>query len=71
MPKKIYAVARGRTVGLFTTWAKAQDSVSRFPGAVYKSFKTLCLACDFLKHHGVEFKLPDGQQTLNLARLRL
>ena len=71
MPKKIYAVARGRTVGLFTTWADALDSVSGFRGAVYKSFVCLGLACEFLKLYDVDYVLPNGQQTLNLAKLRL
>jgi ribonuclease HI len=35
-----YAVATGRTTGIFTTWPEAKAQVERFPGAVYKSFKT-------------------------------
>ena len=64
MPKKYYAVARGRTVGLFTIWTEAQDSVSGYTGAICKAFGCLGLACEFLQLHGVAYILPNGQQTL-------
>lgn len=37
---KYYAVATGRTTGIFTSWPGAKAQVEGFPGAVYKSFKT-------------------------------
>lgn len=37
---KFYAVAAGRTTGIFTSWPEAQAQVTGFPGAVFKSFKT-------------------------------
>jgi len=37
---KFYAVAAGRTTGIFTSWPRAQAQVNGFPGAVFKSFKT-------------------------------
>lgn len=37
---KYYAVATGRTTGIFTSWPAAKSQVDGFPGAVYKSFKT-------------------------------
>lgn len=39
--KKIYAVRKGREIGLFKTWAECQKQVIGFSGAEYKSFKTL------------------------------
>jgi ribonuclease HI len=36
---KFYAVAAGRTTGIFTSWPIAKAQVDGFPGAVYKSFK--------------------------------
>ncbi len=39
-PMKFYAVAAGRTTGIFTSWPEAQAQVNEFPGAVFKSFKT-------------------------------
>lgn len=37
--KKVYAVKKGRTTGLFMTWADCQEQVTGFPGAVFKSFE--------------------------------
>ena len=62
MPKKYYAVTRGRTVGLYTTWTEAQDSVSGYPGAIYKAFICLGLACEFLQLHGVDYILPKANR---------
>ncbi len=36
--KKVYAVKRGRTPGLFATWDECKAQVDGFPGAVYKGF---------------------------------
>lgn len=45
---KFYAVAAGRTTGIFTSWPQAQVQVNGFPGAVFKSFKTRKEAKAFL-----------------------
>ena len=36
--KKVYAVARGRATGIFTTWAECERHVKGFEGARYQSF---------------------------------
>jgi len=46
--KKYYAVKKGRTPGIYTTWDDCQKEVISFSGAVYKSFQTLNEAQDFL-----------------------
>lgn len=46
---KYYAVAAGRTTGIFTSWPEARAQVEGFPGAVYKSFKTREQALAFLE----------------------
>jgi hypothetical protein len=38
--QKYYAVARGRTTGVFTRWKDAEKSVKGFSGAIHKRFKT-------------------------------
>jgi hypothetical protein len=38
-PKKYYAVAVGRTTGIFTTWDEADSSVSKYSGGIFKRFK--------------------------------
>jgi ribonuclease HI len=38
--QKFYAVVKGCTPGIYTTWDEAKTQVDGYPGAVYKSFKT-------------------------------
>ncbi len=38
MPKKYYAVKKGRTPGVYLSWEECRVQVEGFPGAVYKSF---------------------------------
>ncbi|MDZ7834319.1 MAG: ribonuclease H family protein [Alkalibacterium sp.] len=40
MPKKYYAVKKGRKTGIFSTWPEAQKQVSGYPGAQFKSFQS-------------------------------
>jgi ribonuclease HI len=56
MPKrkkspKIYAVAAGRSTGLFQTWAECEAQVKGYPKAVFKSFSTQYEAEVFLRQH--------------------
>lgn len=41
MAKKYYAVAKGRTPGIYFTWDDCKAQVEQFSGAVYKSFLTI------------------------------
>ena len=45
---KYYAVRKGKTPGIYTTWAECERNVHGFPGAIYKSFKTLEEAEEFV-----------------------
>lgn len=45
---KVYAVAKGRTVGIFNTWEECKKSVHQFTGARFKSFASRDLAQDYL-----------------------
>lgn len=38
--QKFYAVVKGYTPGIYTTWDEAKTQVDGYPGAVFKSFKT-------------------------------
>ncbi|MFO8069592.1 MAG: ribonuclease H family protein [Alkalibacterium sp.] len=40
MPKKYYAVKKGRNPGVYTTWPEAQNQVSGYANAQFKSFQT-------------------------------
>lgn len=39
--KKIYAVKKGKTTGIFRTWAECSSAVKGFSGAQYKGFSTM------------------------------
>ena len=54
MQKKYYAVKNGRNTGIFRSWEECRKSIDAFSGAVYKSFKTLAEANDYLNQN-VEF----------------
>ena len=41
MPKKYYAVKKGREPGIFDNWDKCKSQVQGFSGALYKGFDTL------------------------------
>ena len=49
MAVKYYAVAVGKKPGIYTKWDECKAMVHGFPGAVYKSFKTLEEAETFLE----------------------
>lgn len=49
MAVKYYAVQRGRSTGVFFSWAECQKQVTGFPGAVFKSFLTIEEAEAFAK----------------------
>lgn len=46
---KFYAVKIGRETGIFLTWDECAKNVNKYPGAVYKSFKTRDEAENFLR----------------------
>lgn len=53
MAKKYYAVAKGKTPGIYFTWEDCKVQVENFPGAVYKGFQTLAEAEEFINKAGV------------------
>lgn len=55
MGKKYYAVAKGKTPGIYFTWEDCRAQVEQFSGAVYKSFPTMAEAEEFIG------KVMDGQ----------
>ena len=48
MSKKYYAVKNGRKPGIYRTWDETKNQVDGFSSPVYKSFKTLAEAKDFM-----------------------
>lgn len=48
----MYAVAKGRVNGIFTTWKECQQSIKGFSGAKYKKFETREDAEHFIETYG-------------------
>lgn len=55
----MYAVHKGRKVGVFDSWAEASQSIIGFSGAVYKKFKTREEAENFAKYGRTQNKMTD------------
>ena len=49
--KNFYAVKKGKTPGIYKTWAECQKNVTGFSGAVFKGFETLKEAEEFIAGH--------------------
>lgn len=64
MAAKYYAVKIGKTPGIYTSWDACKAMVHGFPGAVYKSFKTIEEAEQFM---GKASGMPDMKQLDNYA----
>ena len=46
---KFYAVRKGKKTGIFSTWDECKEQVTGYKGAIYKSFKTIEEAEEFIK----------------------
>lgn len=56
MATKYYAVKKGKVPGIYYTWDDCKKMVDGYPGAVYKSFKTIEEANAFIGGNVVEEK---------------
>ena len=59
--KNVYAVKRGRTTGLFMTWAQCKEQVAGYPGAVFKGFTNAQEAEAWLHGAGAARTLTPGR----------
>lgn len=62
MGKKYYAVAKGKTPGIYLSWEDCKAQVEEFSGAVYKSFSTLEEAGEFIENAGMSVNKNDMEQ---------
>ncbi len=62
MAKKYYAVAKGKTPGIYLTWDDCKAQVDHFPGAVYKGFVTLQEAEAFVQNVNGNVKVDIYEQ---------
>lgn len=51
--QRFYAVARGRTIGVFHDWETCTLSIQNYPKAVFKSFQNYNEAVQYLRRHNV------------------
>lgn len=62
--RKIYAVRRGKVTGILDSWDACKEAVDGYPGAEYKSFKSLEEAKTYLK--GIAYTVePVEQEEIN------
>ena len=54
MKVKFYAVAKGRTIGIFESWDECKQYVDGFSYCCFKSFKTKQEAKEFLEKKAAE-----------------
>lgn len=68
MSKKYYAVAKGRTPGIYLSWEECKAQVDQFSGAMYKGFSTREEAEGFIENAGVSVSKNDVEQmTLDIV----
>lgn len=53
MSNRFYAVARGRSIGIFNDWATCSLAIQEYPKSLFKSFKEYGAAVSYLKQHNV------------------
>ncbi len=66
--KKVYAVRRGKVIGILDSWEACKEAVDGYPGAEYKSFKTLEEARAYME--GIAYTVePSAQGTLRTEEI--
>ncbi|MCI6041864.1 ribonuclease H family protein [bacterium] len=66
--KKVYAVRKGKTTGLFYSWSECEAAVTGYPGAEYKSFLTEDEAKKYLGYKNLKV---ENKEVLNKEEHRL
>lgn len=64
--KKVYAVRKGKTTGLFYSWSECEAAVSGYPGAEYKGFLTEDEAKKYLGYEDIKAEKEDKKEELRL-----
>ncbi|KAK7425911.1 hypothetical protein QQZ08_007625 [Neonectria magnoliae] len=62
MPNKFYAVAVGKEIGVFETWAQTEPLVIGFKGAKHQSFRTFEEALEFVELNKANSVKPPAMQ---------
>lgn len=67
MATKFYAVKVGLQTGIYKTWEECKANVDGYPGALYKSFKTLQEAYEYLGITGTQLSIFDLENDRTLV----
>jgi len=59
---KYYAVKKGKTTGIFTTWEECKENVEKYKGALYKSFSSLDEAKKYLKDENEDVLISEPEE---------
>ncbi|GBP18568.1 Ribonuclease H1 [Eumeta japonica] len=62
-----YAVAKGRTPGIFMTWPDCENQVKGFPGAKYKKFDSVVQAQEFININGNQKMSLNTNSNVNIG----
>ncbi len=65
MATRYYAVKKGKTPGIYTSWDECKQMVDGISGAIYKSFRTKEEAETFLSSESASFKTFPQQEVSN------
>ena len=64
MSKKYYAVAEGKTPGIYLSWESCKQQVNHVSGAVYKSFPSMEEAKAFMEQAGASsYQVEEAEET--------
>lgn len=67
--KKVYAVRRGKVIGILDSWDACKEAVDGYPGAEYKGFKTLEEARAYME--GIAYTVePSGQMFFQMEEIK-
>ena len=67
--KKVYAVRRGKIIGILDSWDACKEAVDGYPGAEYKGFKTLEEARAYME--GIAYPMePSGQMVFQMEEIK-
>lgn len=67
--KKVYAVRRGKVIGILDSWDACKEAVDGYPGAEYKGFKTMEEARAYME--GIAYTVePSGQMVFQMEEIK-
>lgn len=63
--KKYYAVARGRSTGIYESWPLCKEQVHGYSNAVYKGFSNISDALEYMQTGVLDAEMRKCRQRMN------